>query len=202
MKSFEEIVKNRKNTTKFIPGIKIDRQHIKDILQLAGQSPSGWNLQHWKFIVFESDYMRRKLLPIAYNQSQIIDSSVVIAVLGDLNANENFEEIYSALVKKGTMSEKIKGIIQKQVDRSYSDIRNAIEHAFTNAALATMTLIYAAESKGFNTGIIGGFNKQEFMEEFRIPKRYFPMVLIPIGIKSGESHPSERFDITKTTSWL
>lgn len=202
MKNFKEILNERGNITKFIPNYEIKKEEIEEMIHMAGKSPSEWNLQHWQFKVFHTDKSKELLLPIAYHQNQIVDSSVVIAVLADTQANENFDTVYSELVNENIISEKIRNTLFNQVIRSYQYEENALEHAFTNAAMTAITLVYAAESMGYNSGIIGGFNKQRFMDSFCTGKRYKPLVLIPIGLKSESAHISRRIDSKDLTTWL
>ena len=202
MKNFKEILNERGNITKFIPDYEIKKEEIEEMIRMAGKSPSGWNLQHWQFKVFHTDKSKELLFPIAYYQKQIIDSSAVIAVLADTQANENFDTVYSELVNENIISEKIRDTLLYQVTRSYQYEENALEHAFTNAAMAAITLVYAAESMGYDSGIIGGFNKQGFVDSFCTDKRYKPIVLIPIGIKSESAHISRRIDSKDLTTWL
>ena len=108
MKNFKEILNERGNITKFIPNYEIKKEEIEEMIRMAGKSPSGWNLQHWKFKVFHTDKSKELLFPISYYQKQIIDSSAVIAVLADTQANENFDTVYSELVNENIISEKIR----------------------------------------------------------------------------------------------
>jgi nitroreductase len=198
----KEIILNRKNTTSFDPNFKIPREDLEEILTLSGKSPSAWNLQHWKFFVFESKESKEQLLPIAYYQNQIINSSAVVAVLADIDADLNFDEVYNPLVEKGYMNDFVKAKLKKQVEKAYEDYYDALEHAFVNAPLAAMTLVYAAESKGYNTGIIGGFDREQFEGSFDVPENLVPIMFIPIGKKSEEPYYSERFSLDKTTIWF
>lgn len=197
----KEII-NRKNHTQFDPGFKIPYRDIMEILSLAGKSPSAWNLQHWHFDVIESYEAKRRLLPIAYYQKQVLDASAVITVHGNLMANRNFDNVYNPLVSKGFLPEKVQESLRKQVERAFESPDDAFEHACINASMAAMTLVYAAMSKGYDTGIIGGFDKRSYVENFGTPEKFFPIMLIPIGQGSSEPHHSERLNIDQITTWL
>jgi len=198
----KDIILNRKNTTSFDPNFKIPREDLEEILYLAGKAPSSWNLQHWKFFVFESKESKERLLPIAYYQRQIIDSSAVVAVLADTEADLNFDDVYNPLVEKGYITNLIKTKIKRQVERAHETSYDSLEQALINAPLAAITLVYAAESKGYNTGIIGGFDKERFKDTFYVPENLIPIMIIPIGKRIAEPHYSERFPLDRTTFWL
>lgn len=78
------------------------------------------------------------LLPVAFNQKQIIDSSAVIAVLGDLKANENGEDVYAELAEQGNITEEIKQTLLGQINGAYQNDQFARDSAFLNASLAAI----------------------------------------------------------------
>jgi nitroreductase len=173
---------------------------LETILNAAVQAPSSWNLQHWKFLVIESQAQKEKLLPIANNQQQVVDCSVVIAVLGDLQANLNAEEIYGNLVAKGKMPETVKETMLSQINGAYSNpeakqwIR---DEAIRNASYAAMQLMLAAKALGYDTCPMGGYNVKQFIEQFRVPERYVPTLLIAVGKAAKPAYPTERFPLDR-----
>ncbi len=43
-------------------------------------SPSSWGLQPWKFVVVTDPAMREKLLPVSWNQRQVVDASHLVVL--------------------------------------------------------------------------------------------------------------------------
>lgn len=205
MRNFVNILNERGNVKMFNSAVEVPKEDLEKIIDLAQKTPSGWNLQHWKFIVFESETSREKLFPVANYQKSVLDAGAVVAVMADTQADKNFDYVYNPLLGD-SLEEWIRDRLREQVSLSYDDeengINNAFEHAFTNAGMSAVTLAYAAESYGYDTGIIGGFNKEEFINEFDVPERYIPLVLIPIGRKSEMPHKSTRFSRDNTTTWI
>ncbi|RUU68450.1 nitroreductase family protein, partial [Mesorhizobium sp. M7A.F.Ca.MR.362.00.0.0] len=68
---------------------------------------------------FHSDESKAELLPVAYNQKQIVESSAVVAILGDLKANENGEEVYAELASQGYITDEIKQTLLGQINGAY-----------------------------------------------------------------------------------
>lgn len=56
------------------------------------------------------------------------------------------------------------------------------QKAYTGGGLVSMQLMLVARSKGYDTVPIDSYDKQKFMEAFRISERYVPIMLIAIGI--------------------
>ncbi|WP_044896279.1 nitroreductase family protein [Aeribacillus alveayuensis] len=197
-----QLMKDRTSIRHFDPNATIDESEVKEILEIAGKAPSAWNLQHWHFVVFHSQEAKERLLPIAYNQSQVINSSVVIAVLGDLQANKKTDAVYDPLVQQGFMTTEVKQTLSNQIDGAYQDQQFARDSAFSNASLAAMQLMLAAKAKDYDSCAIGGFNKEQFVKEFNISDRFVPIMLIAIGKAAKPAHKSSRLNLDELSTWL
>ncbi|HUR52588.1 MAG TPA: nitroreductase family protein, partial [Gemmataceae bacterium] len=65
-------------TKKFDPAKKIAPDLWAKLEQAVTLSPSSFGLQPWKFVVVTDPETRKKLHPVSYNQSQILDASHLI----------------------------------------------------------------------------------------------------------------------------
>lgn len=82
--TFFDVIRKRRSVRSYDPENKISREELTEILRQATLAPSAANLQPWRFLVIDSPALKQKLLPIAFNQQQLVEASAVIAVLGDL----------------------------------------------------------------------------------------------------------------------
>ena len=184
-----EVMKARSTVRKYDPNANIPEEELNELLEIAIQAPSAWNLQHWRFLVITSKEMKEKLLPISYNQEQVVEAAATVAVLGDLQANETAKIVYKDAGKD------IYDLMIGQVEKAYQNDRFARDEAFLNAGFAAMQLMLAAKAKGYDTCPIGGFNREKFVEEFRVPDRYAPVMLITIGKAVAPARPTTRLPL-------
>lgn len=184
-----EVMKARSTVRKYDPNANIPEEELNELLEIAIQAPSAWNLQHWRFLVITSKEMKEKLLPISYNQEQVVEAAATVAVLGDLQANETAKIVYKDAGKD------IYDLMIGQVEKAYQNDRFARDEAFLNAGFAAMQLMLAAKAKGYDTCPIGGFNREKFVEEFRVPDRYAPVMLITIGKAAAPARPTTRLPL-------
>lgn len=198
---FFTVLYERTSNRAFNPEKEIAKEDLHEILKAAGQAPSAWNLQHWKFLVFQGEDVQRRLHPIAYNQQQILDASAVVAILGDLEANKNVDPVFGPLVEKGYMQEDAKNRLAENIENAYKREQYPRDAAFSNASLAAMQLMLAAKAKGWDTCAIGGFNPQALVEEFNVSSRYTPIMLITIGEATLKGHPAPRMSVEEVTEW-
>jgi len=195
------VFEERHSVRSYDPTHKMSRDEIKELLEITQKAPSAWNLQHWRFLVFDDASAKEKLLPIAYGQQQIVQSSFVVAILADLEANKNAEKVYGAAVDKGTMSPEIKDRLVSQIHAAYQNPHVPRDQGILNASLAGMQLMLTAKAKGYDTCPMSGFDAQQFIEVFKVPERFLPIMLITVGKAAKPAHESSRFPIDEVTIW-
>ncbi|WLR43339.1 nitroreductase family protein [Bacillus carboniphilus] len=201
VQDFFAVINERTSIRNYDPTIEIEKSELTNILDDATKAPSAWNLQHWNFMVFHSDEAKKNLLPIAFNQEQIVDSSAVIAILGDLEANKNIDSVYTPLVKAGYVEKEIIDNLSKQINGAYLREQYPRDAAMSNASLAAMQLMLSAKARGWDTCAIGGFDPEKLMSEFNISDRFVPVMLISVGKALKPSHQSTRLEVEKVTTW-
>jgi nitroreductase len=201
-KDFFAVMNERTSTRAYNADKQITKEELNELLTAAGKAPSAWNLQHWKFLVFQGKDVQERLYPIAYNQQQIVDASAVIAVLGDLEAYKNVDEVFGPLVEQGFMTTEAKDRLAMNVAGAYKNEQYARDAAICNASLAAMQFMLAAKAKGWDTCPIGGYNAQALIKEFNISSRYLPVMLITVGEATVPGHASARMELDKITEWV
>ncbi|MCD8502962.1 MAG: nitroreductase family protein [Bacillaceae bacterium] len=195
-----QTISERHTVRKYESGVTIPKEEINELLEAAAKAPSSWNLQHWRFLVIDDQARKEELLPIAYNQIQVVESSVTVAILGDLQANLEAEVIYGEAVENGFMTQNVKETLVGQINKAYQgDTTFPRDEAFLNASLAAMQLMLAAKAKGYDTCPMGGFNKKAFVKAYNVPERFVPVMLLTIGKAAKPAHKSSRKPIEEIT---
>ncbi|WP_240417992.1 nitroreductase family protein [Paenibacillus periandrae] len=188
--SSEEVIRSRHSVRRYERGVVIPEAEWNEILELALQAPSSWNLQHWRFLTIQEQVNKDRLLPIAYNQQQVSDASVNVVVLGDLEANL----VAPAVFEKATPE--IREMMLGQINGAYANNPSlGKDEAIRNASLAAMQLMLAAKAKGYDSVPMGGYNPQALIKEFNIPERYIPVMIISIGKAAAPGRASDRLPI-------
>jgi nitroreductase len=194
---FLDVIRERRSVRTFDPSVLISREEMTEILELATLAPSSSNLQPWRFLVIDKPELKEKLLPIAYNQQQVVEASAVIAVLGDTKSYEKAEKIYGQAVEAGFMpADTAKSFIERTVGM-YSTLQPEVARqiVYTDGGLISMQLMLVARSKGYDTVPMGGYDKAKFVEAFGISEQLVPVMLIAIGKATKPGHPTTRLPI-------
>ena len=85
------------------------------------------------------------------------------------------------MVAAGQLPAEVRDTLVAQIDGAYTIEQVARDEANKNAGLAAMQLMLAAKAKGYDTVAMGGFDKARLVEALKIPARYIPVMMIPIG---------------------
>ncbi|WP_110928101.1 nitroreductase family protein [Bacillus massiliglaciei] len=202
---FNKIVTERRSIKNYDKSVKISHEEMTEILTLATRAPSSVNMQPWRFLVIESPEAKATLAPLArFNQTQVETSSAVIAVFGDMNNFEKFEEIYGEAVEKGFMPLEVKERIHASFSSYFESIsREEMEDVvLVDGGLVSMQFMLAARAYGYDTNPIGGYEKDKIAEAFGLDKdRYVPVMLISIGKAADNGYQSVRLPIDQVAQW-
>lgn len=200
---FHQVVKERHSVRYYDPSVKMTKAELEEILHEATLAPSSSNLQPWRFLVIEDQALKEKLLPIAFNQKQVVDASAVIAVFGDLKWYERGEQIYSASVDAGYMTEEVKQQFVGTAENVYRNMDEARKKSIVHidGGLVSMQLMLSARARGYDTVPMGGFDGVKFKEAFNVPEHYENIMLIAIGKAAQPGRPTVRLPLDQIVSW-
>jgi nitroreductase len=195
--NFFDVIRERRSVRSYDPSVRISREELTGMLQQATLAPSSSNLQPWRFLVIDTPELKEMLLPIAWNQQQVVEASAVIAVLGDVQSYRNAEKIYGQAVEAGYMpADTAKSFIERTTG-GYSSLPPEVARqiVYIDGGLISMQLMLVARANGYDTVPMGGYDKAKFAEAFGISDRYVSVMLIAIGKAAKPGHPTTRLPI-------
>ncbi|MEK5382191.1 nitroreductase family protein [Niallia sp. FSL W8-0635] len=203
MSQLEQVMKSRKSVRVYDPTYKIDKQELEEILEVATSAPSSSNLQSWRFIVIQDQEIKKELRAIGNNQVQIEDSSAIIAVLGDTEAYRNVEDIYKQNVSLGYMDQSIADRTINNTQNLYPNLpkHTLAQIASYDAGLISMQILLLAKERGYDSVVMGGFDKLAFAKRFELPENEFPITLIAIGKAVEPAFHTSRLPIEKVAKF-
>ncbi|MGN7479699.1 nitroreductase family protein [Solibacillus silvestris] len=192
--ALEKLMEERKSVRKYEPDVTIPRETIQHILQQATSAPSSSNLQSWRFLVIDDQEQKKELRIAGFNQEQIETSSAIIAVIGDNEMYKNAKQINDLNVELGYMPRDIADMMIANSETMYSNLsdieRTNIAHL--DAGLISMQVVLLAKDMGYDTVIMGGFDKAAFAKKYELPANELPMILIAIGKPAMPARNSSR----------
>jgi len=175
-----EAIHIRRSVHSYDPERKVPENELRELIETASLAPSSFNLNHWRFIIVESEEGKKKLHEASLNQKHIMDASAVLIVLGKIDAHKDMPHFIPDWLEKGyypddnhlrVVSEKFYGT-QPTVQR---------DEAIRSTSIMTGMLMLAAVERGISTAPIIGFRPAEVMDKFDIPENYMPVMLLSVG---------------------
>lgn len=176
------VIHERTSVNFFDSGKQISEAEIRSIVADAIQAPSSYNIQHWRFVAVTDPEKKKQLQAAAYNQAKVGQASATIVVLGDLRGYEKLDRIYAPLIERGVVTKEAAASGIRRATAAYVDNPQfQRDEAIRSAALAGMTLMIAAQARGYATGPMIGFEPEKVKKLFDLSDRYVPVMLITLG---------------------
>jgi nitroreductase len=185
MLSVKESIEQRRAARSFRPE-PIPDEIFTNIINLGLRSPSGYNLQPWRFVVVRDAKNREKLKACAFNQRQVSEAPIVLICCGDrrVNSPEYIESIIELGQTEGAIPDAYADYIRSAIPKLFENhpCFEAIE-AWINrqVMLAVAHLMIAAQGLGVDSSPMEGFVTQQVKEAFGIPNEVDICCLLALG---------------------
>ena len=182
----KEGIYGRRAINFFDPEKPVSESLLNEIIGLAAQAPSGFNIQPWSLIVLRDQSEKFRLQKHAWNQPKITEAPVTLIVLADMDGwktgNPFLERNFQEMLRSGAMREDQRPGLDSARESLYGATETRkVAFACKNAAFFAMCLMLAAKSLGVETHPMDGFDIDAVRKEFNIPENYWIPMLISAG---------------------
>jgi len=179
MKTIEAIYK-RRSIKHFDADHVISKSNEQKLLEATIQSPTSFNIQHWRFVILRDPELRAKIrTEFGNDQAQITDASLLVLFTADLKAWQKDPARYWVNAPKevadllvGWMGPFYEGNESLQQDEAQRSI-----------GMAMQTLMLTAQEMGYESCPMIGFDREEVAKLINLPENHAigPMVAIGKG---------------------
>ena len=184
-----EAVYARRSVKHYDPDHEMPEADLTTLLEAAAQSPTSFNIQHWRFVVVKDAALRQKIREKAFDQAQVTDASVLIALTADMQAWDKSPERYWADAPP-EVQEFILGML-----RPFHEGRGWLhrDEAQRSMGMALQTIMLSAKSMGYDSCPMIGFEIDEVAKLINLPEDHVmgPMVAIGKGTKPAWPKPGQ-----------
>ena len=185
MNTFDAIYQ-RRSVKAYDPNHKITPEEEQKLLEAAIQSPSSFNIQHWRFVVLRDAELRQKIRKeFGNDQAQMTDASLLILFTADVKAWQKEpkrywqnapQEVAELLVNwMGPFHEGKEWLQRDEAQRSIG--------------MAMQTLMLAAKEMGYDSCPMIGFDIDKVAELINLPDDYVMSPMVAIGKKVKDAWP-------------
>lgn len=147
------------------------------ILEAAKQTPSSFNIQHWRLLDVTDKSLRQDLRAVAWNQAQVTDASVLLIVCADIHAHAKEPSRYWQNAPKEIADYLVSAI------GTFYDNKPQLQRdeAMRSVGLISQTLMLSAKSLGYDSCPMVGFDFDKVAELINLPSDYAIGMMIAIG---------------------
>jgi nitroreductase len=206
-KSLSSVLETRRATPSF-EDVPIHSADLEKIIRAGLAAPSGYNLQPWRFVVVRDREQKKKLRAVAFNQPKVEQASVVVVACGDASAwkHGDLDEMLRISKQHGFTDEQNEKVRQAVTGLFGGVPGNAggLEPTFDlwanrHTMIAFTTMMWTAETLGYDTAPMEGFEEDKVKALLKIPERARVIALLGIGRLKGLDKPfAGRFPAEKT----
>jgi nitroreductase len=189
MKTIDAIYQ-RRAIKHFDPDHQLTEEEETKLLEATIQSPTSFNIQHWRFVIVRDPDLRQKIrTEFGNDQAQMTDASLLVIMTADLQAWAKEPERYWKNAPKevadllvGWMGPFHEGREWLQRDEAQRSI-----------GMAMQTLMLAAKSMGYDSCPMIGYEIDDVAKLINLPADHVmgPMVAIGKGTKDAWPKPGQ-----------
>ncbi|AIE84067.1 nitroreductase family protein [Fimbriimonas ginsengisoli] len=171
----------------------VPQEDVLEAIELAGNAPSAFNLQPWRFHVVRDSETKSRLQAAAMNQAQVGAAPVLLVLTSDMeDVMANLEDV----LHPGLPEEKrvgTKGYLESMFGGLTVQQRAEWGRNQTNIALGY--LLVALESMGYGSSPMLGFDADAVRAVLGLPQHVEIVALVSIGHPAEEGFPKHRHPV-------
>lgn len=185
------LIEQRVSANRFDAGHALAEPEIEALVGFATRAPTAYNLQNWRFIAVRTAQAKQRLRQLAHGQAKVSQAAVTFIVCGVLPDPGVIPGRLSGCIQAGFMSPATASDWQAGARLQYADPGTARDEAVRSAALATATLIHAAQAMGLASGPTAGFDAGGVARQFALKPDEIPVMLVAVGHAAPGNWPQK-----------
>jgi nitroreductase len=187
-KVFGTLAYQRRATPHFLSD-PVPDEVIETALTLAGQAPSGYNLQPWRFVVVRNSEQRARLRKAAMDQEKITEAPLVVVAFAEHEGwKQHMDEI---IATRAELTGRKPGDVEKLKAGATDFITNLGPTVWLNrhVMIAFTYLMLAFESLGWDTGPMEGFEADKVKQVLGLPPKSEVVAILAVGRAADPDTP-------------
>jgi nitroreductase len=207
-KLLSQAIRDRRATPSF-EDVPIHDADLEKIIRAGLEAPSGYNLQPWRFVVVRDREQKKRLRAAAFGQPKVEEASAVVVACGDPQGwkDGDLDEMlrlakahdFGNEQQHDQMRAGITGFLGSAPGLAGGLTPTFDVWANRHTMIALTTMMWAAETLGYDTAPMEGFEEDKVKTLLKIPQRVRVVALLAIGrAKTPDKAYGGRFDPSRT----
>lgn len=180
-----EAIRSRRAVKQFDPTHRITDSEQRELLTLAMQAPTAFNIQHWRFVVVENQELRQAVRTAAWDQAQVTDASLLIILCADMASWRRDPQRYWR-----EAAEPVQEFMLPAIDAYYRGKEQVQrDEAMRSCGIAAQTIMLAAKGMGYDSCPMDGFDFGTVGQLIELPDEHVIALMIAVGKKTQDAWP-------------
>jgi nitroreductase len=181
----QDAIRSRRAVKHFDATHVMPASEQRELLELAMQAPTAFNLQHWRFVAVDDRVLRQSLRAAAWDQAQVTDASLLLILCADLSAWEREPQRYWK-----EAPQPVQEFMMPAIDAYYRDKPQIQrDEAMRSCGIAAQTIMLTAKAMGYDSCPMDGFDFAAVGELIKLPQQHLITMMIAVGKKTQEVWP-------------
>ena len=184
-----DAIRQRRAIKHFDPTHQFTKEETQQLIELAMQSPSSFNIQHWRLVNVTDKALRTQLRAAAHDQTQVTDASLLFVIAVDIKAWSKDPARYWVNAPKEAQD-----ILVPWINPFYSgDEQLQRDEAMRSAGILLQTMMLSAKAMDYDSCPMVGFDFKKVAELVHLPKDFALAAMLVIGKATQPAWPKPGF---------
>ena len=176
MNTFEAI-HARRAVKHFDASHRFTAAEAAQLFELAQQTPSSFNIQHWRLMNVTDLAQRQALRVAAWDQAQVTDASMLLVICADIKAWAKNPQRYWA-----NAPQPVQDYLLPMIGSFYDGNEQVQrDEAIRSVGMIAQTLMLSATAMGYDSCPMIGFDEQAVAELINLPADHVIGMMLAIG---------------------
>ena len=185
MDTFDAIYQ-RRAIKHFDPNHAMTVDEERKLLEAAIQSPTSFNIQHWRFVIVRDAALRRRIrTELGNDQAQMTDASLLVIVTADMMAWKKDPARYWRNASKEVADLLVNWIAPFHEGRDWLQL----DEAQRSIGMAMQTLMIAAKAMGYDSCPMIGYDIDKVAALIGLPDDHVMGPMVAIGKRTKDAWP-------------
>lgn len=177
-------IKTRRAVKHYDPSHRFTPEEERTLFESAMQSPTAFNIQHWRFVLVKDPELRKEIRAVAWDQAQVTDASLLIIMTANKDAWKKADRYWQNAPKE------VQDFLVPAV-KDYYDGKEQVQRdeCMRSAGLAGQTIMLAAKAMGYDSCPMDGFDFDAVAKLIKLPEDHVISFMIAVGKGTKEAWP-------------
>jgi nitroreductase len=184
-----EAIRTRRAVKYYDPAHRFSAEEEAQLIDLAMQAPSSFNIQHWRLVKVSDPALRQQIRAAAWDQAQVTDASLLFVITADIKAWAKNPQRYWRNAPPAAQEALVPMIApfydgKEQLQR---------DEAMRSVGFIAQTLMLAARAMGYDSSPMIGFDGEAVAKLIHLPADHAIGMLLAIGKGTKPAWPKAGF---------